>query len=409
MGDRDRRLSRRSFVSAGSALAAASQAGALAGPRPTENKVRIGVVGGRFGSTFKWNKHPRCEVTAVCDLRKDRQQTLSEVYRTDAVFSDYGEMLRRADLDAVAVFTPAPLHADMSIQALEAGKHIISAVPAGFSIEELERLIDAVKRSGLEYMMAETTTYRPQIITCREWAAAKMFGEVFYAESEYHHNLPHLLWDERGKPTWRYGMPPMFYITHQTSAIVPVMGSRLTEVQAVGWGDGSKMLRDNAYGNPFWNTTGFFKTADGRASRISVFKRSAAGFAQRSQFYGSKRSYVMGRIAEDHPDTVMTMSDEELAAWDGPGRGRGHAEAHAADDAAEKHWDKLPEPLRIPTGHAGSHSHIIHEFISAITEGRRPLVDVWEAAAYTAPGLIAHESALKGGEVRKIPDLGKAG
>lgn len=399
-------VSRRSFLQTGSALAAASQV--VPGARGADKTLRIGVVGGRFGSTFQWRKHPRCSVAAVCDLRDDRLRTMNEVYRPDASYKDYAEMLRHPGLDAVAVFTPAPLHAAMSIQALEAGKHVISAVPAGLSIEELERLIEAVKRTGLRYMMAETTTYRPQIITCREWAAEGRFGTVFYAESEYHHNLPNLKWDEQGEPTWRYGLPPMFYITHQTSAVIPVMGARMAEVQAVGWGDDSKMLQDNRYGNPFWNTTGFFKTTDGRACRIAVYWRSAAGFAQRSQFYGSETSYVMGRVAEDHPDTVMWMDEEALRAWDGPGKGNGHAQARPADDPPEKHWDKLPEPLRIPTGHAGSHSHITHEFVSAALEERHPLVDVWEAAAYTAPGLIAHQSALAGGESMKIPDLGRA-
>ena len=397
-------VSRRSFLAASTAAAAA----ASPTPSPADRQVRIGVVGGRFGSTFQWHKHPRCQVTAVCDLRDDRLQTMREVYRTDVAFRDYTEMLKHPELDAVAVFTPAPLHADMAIQALEAGKHVVSAVPAGLSLDEIGRLVEAVEHTGLRYMMAETTTYRPQIITCRQWADEKKFGDVFYAESEYHHNLPTLKWDERGERTWRYGLPPMFYITHQTSAVIPVMGARLAEVQAVGWGDDHPMVSDNAYGNPFWNTTGFFKTTDGRCARISVFWRSAAGFAQRSQFYGSKRSYIMGRNAENHPDTVMSMSDAARSAWDAPGRGPAEVEAEPAGDTAEKHWGSLPEPLRIPTGHAGSHSHITHEFISAILEDRHPLVNVWEAAAYTAPGVVAHASALAGGETKKIPDFGMA-
>jgi phage tail protein X len=68
----------------------------------------------------------------------------------------------------------------------------------------------------------------------------------------------------------------------------------------------------------------------------------------------------------------------------------------------------LPEPLRHDSGHEGSHTFITHEFIDALVHERRPAVDVYEAIAYTAPGIVAHQSALKNGERLAIPDFGKA-
>ncbi|MCP5117039.1 MAG: Gfo/Idh/MocA family oxidoreductase [bacterium] len=387
----DSALSRRGFLRDSSLAATALAPASFAAGR---RKVRVGVVGGRFGLQFQWHLHPDAEVTAVCDIRADRRTALSEQYQTANTFASFDEMLRHPELDAVAVFTPAPLHAWMSIRAMEAGKHVISAVPAGVSIEELERLIECVKRTGMRYMMAETTYYRPQIITCRQWAAEKRFGEIFYSESEYHHNISNLMFDERGLPTWRHGYPPMFYITHQTGAIVPVTGERLVEVKAMGWGDGHEVLETNRYQNPFWNTVGFFETSAGHASRISVFWRAPAGFAQRSQFYGSKLSYVMGRAPENHPDTSMRFGESHKVI------------AEAQEEPQEKHWHLLPKELHVKTGHAGSHTHITHDFIRAIIEDRHPQVNVWEAAAYTAPGVVAHHSALRSGELMKIPDLG---
>ncbi len=61
----------------------------------------------------------------------------------------------------------------------------------------------------------------------------------------------------------------------------------------------------------------------------------------------------------------------------------------------------------MPSGHGGSHTFITHEFISAIVENRHPTVNVWEAIAYTVPGIVAHQSALRGGEPMKIKDYGK--
>jgi len=58
--------------------------------------------------------------------------------------------------------------------------------------------------------------------------------------------------------------------------------------------------------------------------------------------------------------------------------------------------------LRHNSGHHGSHTFITHEFIDALINERKPLVDVYEALAYTVPGIVAHESALRGGELLKI-------
>ena len=72
-----------------------------------------------------------------------------------------------------------------------------------------------------------------------------------------------------------------------------------------------------------------------------------------------------------------------------------------------KWWqtDLLPAPLRHDSGHDGSHAFITHEFIDAILHNRMPTVNIYEALAYTAPGIIAHESALKNGEFMKIPNF----
>ena len=72
-----------------------------------------------------------------------------------------------------------------------------------------------------------------------------------------------------------------------------------------------------------------------------------------------------------------------------------------------KWWetDMLPKPLRHNSGHHGSHAFITHEFVDACINGRKPTVDIHEALAYTVPGIVAHESALKGGDSLTIPQF----
>jgi len=408
------RLGRRAFlksvgaVGAGAALASAAVSQDASGGKatvPSEKTsrsrrakgrkiIRVGVVGGNFGCRFYWHEHPNSRVTAVCDIRQDRLERMKKVFRCDTGYRDFHQLIRDKNVDAVAVFTPAPLHVYHSTKAMEAGKDVISAVPAAMTLEECQQLIDCVERTGRTYMMAETSCYRQEIISCKKWAQEGKFGTIFYSEAEYHHEgVFALAYDERGLPTWRYGLPPMHYPTHSTSMIVWVTGERLTEVTAVGWGDGSEILQTNLYENPFCNETAFFKTSGGHCARVCVFWHVASGVTERGQFFGDKMSYMMAR-----PGGVPGMI--------GYGAPRVRMEVY---DVPQWWKTELPEPLRHDSGHGGSHTFLTHEFIDALVNGRRPAIDVYEAVAYTAPGIVAHESALRGGKTLKIPDFGRAG
>src|SRR5688500_10542437 len=132
-------------------LAAAAAAGALTAAAPGiygqlgGRKVRIAVVGGGSGAAFHWHLHPASAGVAVCDLRDERLKVLKDTYRCDALYKDYKRLLKHRGLEAVAIFTPPHLHVPMALDALAAGKHVISAVPAGLSEAELEELLAAVK------------------------------------------------------------------------------------------------------------------------------------------------------------------------------------------------------------------------------------------------------------------------
>lgn len=369
-------------------------------------KVRIGVVGGGFGSSFQWHLDPDSSVTAVCDVRADRLQRLQETYRCNKGYAQFREMLKHPGMNAVAVFTPAPMHAWMAVEAMKAGKHVISAVPAGMSLAELEELIDTVRQTGMKYMMAETSYFRPEVITCREWAKEGRFGTIFYSEAEYHHEgvFP-LMFDKQGLPTWRHGIAPMHYPTHCTGIVIPVTGERLSEVTSIGWGDGHEILKTNMYHNPFWGETAFFKTSKGHACRISISWHIAAAGTERGLFYGDRMSYVMSR-PEGSPNTVFQISKDGKTVLDS----NGYPEGVVSQTAYKQpdHMERLPESMRVKTGHGNSHTFLTHEFVSAIAQDRHPAVNVWEAVAYTAPGIVAHESSLQGGKTLKIKDYGTA-
>ena len=140
---------------------AAAPAAAMA---QSGKKVRLAVVGGGFGTSFYFNEHPNCEVTAVTDLYPERRTRLRDTYHCDNVYESLEEMLkRRQDLDAVAIFSDVPSHVKHAKMCMERGLHVISAVPACISLEEAAELRAVKEKTGLRYMMAETSYYRQDL------------------------------------------------------------------------------------------------------------------------------------------------------------------------------------------------------------------------------------------------------
>lgn len=398
--------SRRAFLkTAGVGAVALALPGYLsaAGYSP-QRKVKIGIVGGRFGLSFYFHEHPACIVEAVSDLREDRRNLLMDTYRCKKSYTSLTELLKDKNIEAVFLATPAPDHVKHTVECLKAGKHVLCAVPAAMTLDECDELKRTVEQTGLKYMMAETSVYRQGAISARRFYKEARFGNIFSAAAEYNHPGLEKYYFEEGKQTWRHGFPPMHYPTHCTAFLVSVTGARLTHVSATGWGDDSDLLKHNPYNNPFWNETAFFNTSQNIPFRVEVNWKGALVEAERAEWRGDKMSffYPDGRSKQFSVISAGTALGKDDAGFT-------HAHNVAEPYEVPKWWttDMLPEPLRHDSGHEGSHTFITHEFVDAIINDRTPEVDVYEAIAYTAPGIVAHQSALKGGEYMAIPGFDK--
>ena len=368
----------------------------------SDKKIRVGIVGGRFGATFQWHEHPDCIVEAVSDLRPERRQHLKDVYKCGKSYESLEKLILDRKIEAVGVFTGAPDHVRHCVAALKEGKHVISAVPAAMTIEEAEELCDTIKRTGLKYMMAETSYYHQSVISARKWFKEGKFGEIFYTEAEYHHPGLESLFFENGQKTWRHGFPPIHYPTHCTAYLVGVTCERLTSVSCLGWGDDSPILKDNAYRNPFWNETAFFQTDKGNAFRVGVYWNAPVRGCERGQWFGEKMSFF-----DPNPNGLghIIIRSGEQTETDDAGFARQLSPFEQYDQPNWWETDMLPEPLRHNSGHGGSHTFLTHEFIDALVSERSPAIDVYEALAYTVPGIVAHQSALEDGKQFDIPSF----
>jgi predicted dehydrogenase len=376
---------------AGTLYQAAAQAPAW--EQTSEKKIRIGVVGGGFGMGFHWHEHPNCIVEAVSDLRPVRRKQLMAKYKCEKPYESLEKLILDPKIDAVAVFTGAPDHARHVLDCMAHGKHAISAVPACLSLEEAAKMKEAKERTGLTYMMAETSYYRSPTITARRLFKDGKFGELVYSEAEYYH--PGIGWatnylsTREGKRTWRWGLPPMFYPTHSTAFLVGVTGERLVKVSCIGTrreSDAAFRNGDNQYNSPFANGMGMFLTDQGHPFRCNVCW-DIHGHGERAQWLGSNGAMYMAGSA-GQPFSLRT-DDQNLSS-------------------APSYIHMLPPKMRYDSGHGGSHPFITNEFIMALVEERAPAIDLYEALAYTVPGLVAHASSFKDGEQLDIPNFDRA-
>jgi len=391
-------LSRRAFLIASGALAAAPLAAnaleKIPGPgkaweQTTDKKVRIGVVGGRFGLSFHWHQHPNCVVHAVSDLIPHRRKLLQEKYGCDLAYESLEKLVLDPDIDAVAIFTPAPDHARHTKLCMEHGKHVISACPACVTVDEAHDMVETQKRTGMRYMNAETSYYRWHTQAARQLYNDGAFGEMVYVEGEYYHpgigRADDSLSMRDGERTWRWGLPPMLYPTHSTAFLVGVTGERLTKVSCIGTGHPDEpALKDNAYDNPFLNGMAMFETDKGHPFRCNVCWNIEA-HGERAQWFGDKGALYM------------------------PGAGGQPFTFRQADESVRElpdYWPLVPPDMRYDSGHGGSHPFITNEFIMAMVEDREPAINLEMALAFCVPGIVAHESALKGGEQLAIPQIG---
>lgn len=340
----------------------------------SDRKIRVGLVGHgvcQFGAAFGFQDHPNVEVVAVSDLIPERCAAMAKVARCAKTYPSLEELVKDDKIEAVFVATDAPSHARHCIEVLNHGKHVACAVPAVFgSLEEADKLLAAVKRSGRKYMMFETSCFHEDLYAMRQIYNSGGLGKLIYSEGEYYHYMEQPI---DSYMDWRVGLPPQWYPTHSNAYYNCVTGESFTEVSCTGVPSVVKHLRpeNNRYKNPFGTEIALFRTSEGGTSRMAVSWDTPGVGGEMGRVRGQKGSF------------------------------------YGKYEGLEKSIPSLKRPPLPPGvsggGHGGSHGHLTNEFVSAILQDRKPLVDVVMALNLTVSGIIAHESAMKGGKLMKIP------
>jgi predicted dehydrogenase len=364
-------------------------------------KIRVAIVGLGFGAEFIpiYQAHPNAEMYAICRRNKAELDKCGDRYGIKARYTDFNELLKDPNVDAVHINSPIPDHAPQSLAALKAGKHVACTVPMATTVEECKALVEEQRRSGKVYMMMETVVYSREYLFVKELYDKGELGRIQFLRGSHQQDMD-------GWPDYWPGLPPMHYATHCVSPCLALLGKHAESVVCHGSGRIREELIGR-YGSPFAVETATFKIKD--SDVVAEVTRSlfdtARQYRESFDAYGSKKSFEWQQLENEDP----VIHTKGLPEPEIPKRVKVPDYAHL-----------LPEPIRRftqPTaiqdaehlsfvqggGHGGSHPHLAHNWLMAILGERPAMPDAVTSANWTMVGICAHQSAMKGGERVVIP------
>ena len=364
------------------------------------DRIRVAVVGLGFGAEFLpiYQRHPDAELWAISQRSQEKLDEVGEQFGVDRRYASYEELLRDPELDAVHINTPIAAHAPMSLAALNAGKHVACTVPMATTVEECLQLVEAERRSGKVYMMMETAVYTREFLYAEELARSGKLGRIQFLRGSHQQNMSLPGW-----PDYWYGMPPMHYATHAVGPLLQIAEARAESVVCFGSG----RIRDEyveRYGSPFAVESALVRMKDSDLAcevTRSLFD-TIRQYRESFDVYGTERSFEWEQTIGDR--AVIFSGFEDAERIEIPDFGSRLPKEIASFTQAGVYDEEHEHTSFIQGGgHGGSHPHLVHEFVSAIREGRPARVDAATSANWTMTGVCAHESAMRGGERIAIP------
>lgn len=379
-------------------------------------RLKVGVVGLRFGGEFPpiYRFHPDVEEVVLCEADEGLLQSYAARFGFSRA-TDSFESLLRMDLDAIHIVTGIPNHAELTVRALNAGKHVACTVPMATSLEDIDRILNAQAGSQRNYMMMETSIYTFQCFQCKEIIERGDLGRIQYMRGTHFQDM-------EGWPDYWMGLPPMWYATHAVAPLLFLSNTYATRVQCFGSGTMRPSLVKK-YNNPFPIEHALVELND--PSIVAELTRSlfhtAISYVEGFTILGDKSSFEWN-IEDENPclHHVQRFDNEDALSSYGRGREirlsridcpdrsallpesiRPFTKEHTVLDASNPHLS-----IKQGGGHHGAHPHLVHEFVRSIIEDRKPTVDAVTSARWTAVGICAHQSAMRNGESVNVPTYG---
>jgi len=351
----------------------------------TMAKYKVGMVGVGRGTAYGhiFSQHPDTEVVALCDLNGEALEKNGKDFELadNCLFENYEDMLN-ADVDIVVLGTPIPFHANQTIKAMEAGKHVLCEVTAADNIPDCIRMVEAVRKSKTKFMLAENCNYMHFVMEWNKEIKAGKIGTPFYAEADYVHEIRGLV---DGK--WRANRAPLHYCSHSLGPVLLWMDDYI--VRCTASGNQSRSFEKPTDGN-IDIQVGLFETSKGATIKVlrssvalrhpalcsySIYGTKGALESSRSSYNGTGYRYFEDYDPKEGTEIGITYNDPNLPRSAAAG------------------------------GHGNSEFYLVQDFLRSIEEDSTPPIDIVRGMDMTIPGLVAHEAAKRGGVWLDVPRI----
>lgn len=362
-----------------------------------KDQLNIAIVGLGFGKEFIpiYQCHPSTNMYAICQRTRSKLDEVGDQFGITRRYTHFDELIQDPAVDAVHINSPIHLHASQSVAALRAGKHVACTVPAATSVAECRDIVRAASDSGRNYMMMETAIYTREFLFIRELRDTGRLGRIQFMRGCHQQEMA-------GWPGYWEGLPPMHYATHAVSPCLALVTGEAEHVTCFGSGRIADRLIAK-YGSPFAVESALFKVRNQQVCfevTRSLFE-TARQYIESFDVYGDRAAFEWSQIEGEEPVVHTGEKPERVNVPD--------------------YARLLPDPIQRFTtrgvynaehahlsfiqggGHGGSHPHLVHEFVSSILENRPSFPNVYQSVNWTCAGICAHESAMHGGELVKLP------
>ncbi len=363
-------------------------------------KIRVAIVGLGFGAEFIpiYQRHPDAIMAAICQRNEEKLNAVGDAFGIEKRYKEYEDLLKDPDIDAIHINTPIQSHAEQSIKALRAGKHVACTVPMATTVEECRQIVEAVEETGLTYMMMETVIYSREFLFVKEMADKGELGKIQFLRASHQQEMA-------GWPGYWEGLPPMHYATHCVGPVLALAQKDAEYVSCFGSGTIDENLIPK-YGSPFAIETCHIKcrNSDLSAEVTRSLFNTARQYRESFDVYGSTKSFEWTQIEHEQPviHTGEQPSRVEVPDYAHllPEEIQSFTTGGVYDASSNQHLSFIQG-----SGHGGSHPHLVHEFLRALVENRAPFPDARQSANITCVGILAHESAMQGGKLLSLPEF----
>jgi predicted dehydrogenase len=385
--------------------------------------VRLGVigVGGRGNSLIdNFAEIPQVRITALCDVIPDKVSKaqakivkLGKQPNPPALYSAgdhaFEQLVARDDIDLVIVATPWLWHVPMALAAMKHGKHVGVEVPAAKTIADCWELVNTSEAARRHCIQLENCCYGYNELLVLNMVKAGVFGEITHGACAYNHDLRSVLFSDEGEGLWRrfehFNRNGNLYPTHGLGPVAHYMdihrGDRFDYLVSMS----SPVASLAAYrkehlkpDDPRQKETyrcgdlnvSLIHTVKGRVINLEHNTSSPQPYDRINLIAGTKG------IFRDYPARIYVDGSpkEEFASIDPYKKKFEH-----------KYWTEVGDMARELGGHGGMDFVMAYRLIQCIKQGSPPDIDVYDAAAWSAPSPLSEESVAKGSAPVKFPDF----